>query len=106
MTVQKILQKKILEKYQKNDSRIIILNKSNAGYGAACNLGLKLARGEYISIVEPDNYIDEHMYENLYKLASSNNADIVKSAYYECSDNEEKHKIKKINWSKEYDMPD
>ena len=55
------LSKEILEKFQKEDKRIILVSKSNGGYGSACNTGLSLARGEYISIVEPDDYIDKNM---------------------------------------------
>ncbi len=100
--------KKILEKYQSADSRIIILNKANAGYGAACNCGLKLAKGEYIAIVEPDDYISSNMYEEMYNLASSEDADIVKSAYYEYRDgsNNSEKSITKINWSCDYSMPE
>lgn len=97
--------KEILEKYQSEDERIIILNKSNAGYGAACNYGLKLAKGEYIAIVEPDDFIDSNMYNDLYNLAKSQNADIVKSSYYEYRDENQQKDIKKINWTNDYEMP-
>ena len=78
--------KAILDEYQKSDDRIIVVNKSNKGYGAACNTGLKLARGKYVAILEPDDFIDAEMYENLYSLAQSCDADMVKSAFYEFSD--------------------
>lgn len=99
--------KEILEAYQKEDDRIFIVNKANGGYGAACNIGLKLARGKYISIIEPDDFIDSKMFEDLYKLAEENNADIVKSAFYEYKDgsNGEAECADKVNWSKEYEMP-
>lgn len=99
---------KILEEYQKKDKRIIVVNKANAGYGAACNTGLRLARGEYISIIEPDDFIDKNMYEDMYKLASKNDTDVVKSSFYEYKDSEtdNKESIVKINWSEQYNMPD
>lgn len=43
------------------------------------------------------------MYENLYSLAESNNADMVKSAFYEYTDGKGSSKI---NWSEQYLMPD
>ena len=97
------LSKEILEKFQKEDKRIILVSKSNGGYGSACNTGLSLARGEYISIVEPDDYIDKNMLKDLYNLAKKNNTDIVKSAFYEYKD--DINTVSKINWSKEYKMP-
>jgi len=72
----------ILEEYAQNDSRIKIINKSNSGYGASMNVGLDNATGEYIGIVEPDDFIGLDMYENLYKLASNNNLDFVKGSFY------------------------
>ncbi len=99
--------KTILEEYQKKDNRIVIINKSNAGYGAACNSGLRLARGKYISIIESDDFIDKDMFKELFNLAEENNTDIVKSAYYEYIEEEQEQisKIVKINWSEQYNMP-
>lgn len=98
---------KVLEDFQQNDSRIFIISKKNEGYGAACNAGLRFARGEYISIIEPDDFIDENMYEDLYSLAKANDVDIVKSAFYEYTDGSDNNKetVEKINWSDDYNMP-
>ncbi len=99
--------KEILEKYQKDDPRIIIVNKQNEGYGSACNIGLKLARGGYISIIESDDFIEHKMFEEMYALAKNNDVDIVKSSYFEYKDNnsDKKSEINKINWSELYQMP-
>ncbi|MBO6273218.1 glycosyltransferase [bacterium] len=76
----------VLEEYAQNDFRIKIVNKSNSGYGASMNVGLNNATGEYIGIVEPDDFIGLDMYENFYKTAYENNLDFVKGYYYEyCS---------------------
>lgn len=72
----------ILEEFAKNDNRIKIINKENSGYGASMNMGLDLAIGEYIGIIESDDFTDEKMFEDLYDLAVKNNADIVKSDFY------------------------
>ena len=72
----------ILEEFAKNDNRIKIINKENSGYGASMNMGLDLAIGEYIGIIESDDFADEKMFEDLYDLAVKNNADIVKSDFY------------------------
>ena len=52
----------ILKKYAASDDRIIIIDKKNEGYGRAMNDGLDRASGEYVGIVEPDDYMDLHMY--------------------------------------------
>lgn len=72
----------ILNKYANEDDRIIILDGPNGGYGRAMNRGLERASGEYIGIVEPDDYIALTMYEDLYRLASCNNLDLVKADFY------------------------
>ena len=73
---------RILEEYVARDSRIKVINKENSGYGASMNIGLTAAEGEYIGIVESDDFVKTTMYEELYNLAVKNNADVVKSDYY------------------------
>lgn len=72
----------IIKEYAKKDTRIIIINKKNSGYGDSMNQGLKKARGEYIGIVEPDDWIERDAFATLYKLAKQHKADIVKANYY------------------------
>lgn len=71
----------ILQEYAKKDPRITIIDKSNSGYGDSMNQGIKAAHGEYIGILEPDDYIDTDAYERLYQLATWYRADIVKANY-------------------------
>ena len=73
---------KIIRKYAKLDSRIVVVDKKNTGYGDTMNLGIKKARGEYIGIVESDDFVDPEMFNDLYELAKRNNSDIVKSNFY------------------------
>lgn len=79
----------ILRKYANEDSRIVVIDKKNCGYGAAINDGLKIANGEYIGIVEPDDFIDSTMYQILYEKACqyAERPDIVKAAYWEYQEN-------------------
>lgn len=72
----------ILQEYQKKDSRIKIINKKNTGYGHSMNCGLKVATGEYIGIVESDDFIDANMFASLYDTVKNNNVDIVKSNFF------------------------
>lgn len=66
----------ILKNYPNKHSRIIDLEK-NGGISNARNIGLKYAKGEYITHCDSDDWIDGNMYSTLYQLATSNNADIV-----------------------------
>ena len=73
----------IIEEYAQQDSRIKIIDKPNSGYGASMNLGISAATGEYIGIVEPDDFVKHEMYSKLYEIAKKNDADVVKSDFYE-----------------------
>lgn len=72
----------IVQKMAKRDKRIVIITKKNAGYGNSMNMGMDKAKGEYIGIVESDDYADPKMFETLYKTAKQFDADVVKSDYY------------------------
>lgn len=72
----------IVDEYAKKDSRIITVHQQNGGYGCAVNHGIELAKGEYIGIVEPDDWIEPNMYEKLYHQAKKFNADVCKGGFY------------------------
>lgn len=69
----------ILDKYAIMDKRIQVIHKENSGYGQSMNIGMEVAKGEYIGIVESDDYILPNMYERLYSTAKEHDLDIVKS---------------------------
>lgn len=70
----------LLKKWEKADERIKIINNYNHGTGFSINCGIHIAKGEYITEVDCDDFIDPDMYEYLYSI--SDKADIVKSGYY------------------------
>lgn len=71
----------ILEEYERKDRRIKIISKPNSGYGHTMNVGIDAATGEYIGIVEPDDYVELDMYEILYYEAVINDVDFVKADF-------------------------
>ncbi|MBO5286699.1 MAG: glycosyltransferase family 2 protein [Clostridia bacterium] len=75
----------ILRDYEKKDKRIKVITKPNAGYGHTMNVGMDAALGEYIGIVESDDWVEKNMFKDLYNTAKKHDADIVKSDYYEFS---------------------
>ena len=72
----------ILDEYLFKDKRIKVINKANSGYGATMNVGLDNATGDYIGILEPDDFVKNTMFEDLYNLAEKNNSDMIKSDFY------------------------
>ena len=74
---------KILNKYAKDDNRIVIIDKKNTGYGDSMNLGFEKATGEYVGIVESDDFIELDAFEKMYEIAKKNDVEIVKANFYE-----------------------
>ena len=73
----------ILDEYAAADDRIQVIHKVNTGYGHSMNVALDKATGDYIGIIETDDFADPEMFETLYDLAVENDLDVVKSNYYD-----------------------
>lgn len=73
---------KIIKEYAAKDPRIVVITKKNSGYGDSMNKGLAKARGEYIGIVESDDWAEKDMFKDLYELAKRHRVEVVKSNYY------------------------
>lgn len=83
---------KIIEKFLP-DKRVIYIKQENKGQGAARNKGLGFAKGEYISFIDSDDYIDNDFLEKLYKAAERNQADIAASSIIRKRETFEKWRI-------------
>ena len=73
----KILNDVLLEYPERKDFVRVFTNVSNLGSGATRAVGMKLARGEYVIHCDSDDWCEPDMYEQMYKVAVSENADIV-----------------------------
>ena len=73
--------REIIAAHAAEDSRIRLLGSKIRSVGYQVNLGLTAARGEYIGIVETDDYIAPGMYELLYAAAQAHRAEIVLNDY-------------------------
>ncbi|WP_063659999.1 glycosyltransferase family 2 protein [Aliivibrio fischeri] len=69
--------KKIIERLAKKDERIKVINKSNGGLSSARNVGIQVARGEYIQHLDGDDWIEKNACESIYKYAIDNKLDLV-----------------------------
>lgn len=68
----------VLRHYEEQDSRVKIIHSEKKSYGYQMNLGIRIAKGEYIAIIETDDVADKYMIEKLYFKACENNVDYVK----------------------------
>lgn len=68
----------ICDNYSKKDSRIEVIHQKNKGLSEARNTGLSLARGEYITFVDSDDYIELDTYSTIFKAIIENkNPDLI-----------------------------
>ena len=75
--------RQILGEFAARDARFRIIDKPNSGYGASMNMGLASACGEYIGIVESDDFVDANCFADLYAIAKEHgDLDIVKADHY------------------------
>lgn len=102
----------LLEAYAAHDGRVVIIDKENEGYGATCNRGIAAAHGMWVGIVEPDDYLEPTMVQELVDLIQKNGGedqvDIARSAYWRVFGNQKngragaKTQIKNTAGSTEY----
>lgn len=91
----------ICDEYAIKDNRVIVLHKENGGLSDARNAGLDICKGEYISFIDSDDWVNEKYIEYLLQLSLNEDADIAicnfKDAYNdECNLNHpsfEKHSV-------------
>lgn len=67
----------VLQKFKSNDERIIIIDKKNEGSGVARNVGLSIAKGDYIYFVDGDDWIEDNALDKIVVKADELNTDIL-----------------------------
>ena len=74
----------ILDEYARNDNRIKVYTQENQGQGAARNMALELAQGDYIAFVDSDDWLEVSALEELYKFITEKGAEAVVFDFVEC----------------------
>lgn len=67
---------KIMDKLAKTDGRIIFIHKENDDVSSARNARLKIAKGEYVTFIDGDDWVEPNYVSYLLKLAENNNCEI------------------------------
>ena len=84
-----------LQRYAATDERVVLLRSTKKSYGHQLNLGLDAARGEYVGIVETDDWVEPTMFQTLLETARSNDADMVKGnfSFFRTTPSEEEEQV-------------
>ena len=67
----------ICDQYARNDDRIRVIHKMNAGLVEARKTGIRLSTGEYIAYVDGDDIIEVDFIERMVEVATAEEVDVV-----------------------------
>ena len=71
----------ICEEYAKKDKRIIVFHQKNKGVGSARNIGLDLAKGEWIFFVDSDDFLEHNCLTNFIEIIKNNEIDLIQFGF-------------------------
>ena len=74
----------ICDMYAKSNSKIRVIHQNNAGLSAARNAGIEIAKGDYLTFIDSDDFVLPHFLEVLVKGCEMNQADLSVCAYTRC----------------------
>ncbi len=66
----------LLDSWAQRDGRIRVIHQSNGRQGKARNAALTIAQGEYVGMIDSDDYIPKEYFERLYNAAVEADADM------------------------------
>lgn len=72
----------IIANYAKQYDNIRHVIDANNSYGYKLNYGISHARGEYMGIIDADDWVQPEMYDELLKILLEENVDFVKADHY------------------------
>jgi len=75
----------ICDRYAQHDPRVRVIHKENGGLSDARNAGIEIAKGQYISFIDSDDWVHPEFLETLYQLILSTDSDIAASDFLRTS---------------------
>lgn len=73
---------RICDDFASIDNRIVVIHQHNAGLSSARNLGLDIMKGDYVSFVDSDDWIEKDMFSTLLTTLREEGAEIAVCSYY------------------------
>lgn len=80
----------ICDNYAERDSRIQVIHQQNCGVSGARNAGLRIAAGEYIGFVDPDDFVSKEMYNSMICAAEGNGCELAICGFSNCTEGKDK----------------
>jgi len=91
----------VCRSYAEKDSRITVIDQDNRGVSVARNRGMEIAKGDYFSFIDSDDYIEPDTYAYLIDIFHREQTDIVAFEYYTTFPNRETaHRFKGSHYGK------
>ena len=73
----------IIKEYSLKDSRIKLINQPNKGAAAARNTGIEVSKGEYILILDSDDYLEKNALQDMYNCSKNYDLDVLIAYSYD-----------------------
>lgn len=86
----------IASAYAKDDLRLTLVRQANAGPSAARNHGLDMAKGDVVSFVDSDDYLEPDYLERLHDVFQKEAAQVVFFGVNQISESAEKKEVRNI----------
>ena len=94
--------KDICLEFVERDKRFQYIEQKNAGLSAARNSGILNARGEFVTFIDGDDFVDPNYLEELYHAALKNDSEIVIGSYKEFNENDNNYYIHVFDYKEEH----
>ena len=92
----------IIKSFATKDDRVKLINQQNLGAAAARNTGLDSAKGEYVIILDSDDFIEKYALGKMYKKAKESDLDILIAYSYDLDDKTGERILPKYHLKSQY----
>ena len=82
----------------KYPEKIRVIHKENSGPAETRNVGLGMAKGEYIFFIDSDDFLKENRVNELYEKAVEYDVDVLQTSYYTLDENNGKEGVEKTSF--------